>query len=71
MNYKCMDDDELQDNTCKGVCRILLSAPVRLLVILILGEALISAVFKLAGVAVPEFCLSLFLIGFICLSCLD
>ncbi|KAL8608160.1 hypothetical protein ACOMHN_016615 [Nucella lapillus] len=36
MNYKCMDEDELQDNTGRGVCRILLSAPVRLMVILIL-----------------------------------
>lgn len=36
MNYKCMDTDELQDHTCKGIGRILLSAPVRLLVILVL-----------------------------------
>ncbi|XP_076454648.1 rhomboid-related protein 2-like [Babylonia areolata] len=36
MNYKCMDQDELEDNTCKGICRILLSAPVRLMVILVL-----------------------------------
>ena len=39
MNYRCMDQDELEDNTCKGICRILLSAPVRLIVILVLGES--------------------------------
>ncbi|KAK7094963.1 rhomboid-related protein 2-like [Littorina saxatilis] len=36
MNYKCMDPEELEDNTCKGIGRILLSAPVRLMVILVL-----------------------------------
>ena len=42
MNYRCMDEDELLDNGCKGVRRFLLSAPARLVVILFLGEAFIS-----------------------------
>lgn len=36
MNYKCMDPDEIEDNVACGLSRILLSAPVRLLIILIL-----------------------------------
>lgn len=36
MNYKCMDQDEMEDNMCRGICRIVLSAPVRLAVILML-----------------------------------
>ena len=36
MNYKCMDPDEIEDNVCCGMSRILLSAPVRLAIILIL-----------------------------------
>ncbi|CAL1534822.1 unnamed protein product [Lymnaea stagnalis] len=36
MNYKCMDPAELEDNVCCGISRILLSAPVRLAIILLL-----------------------------------
>ncbi|BFZ20276.1 hypothetical protein BsWGS_23315 [Bradybaena similaris] len=36
MNYKCLDPEEMQDNACCGICRVLLSAPVRLAIILIL-----------------------------------
>ncbi|XP_005093059.1 rhomboid-related protein 2 [Aplysia californica] len=36
MNYRCMDPDELDDDMCCGISRILLSAPVRLAIILIL-----------------------------------
>ncbi|KAK3781434.1 hypothetical protein RRG08_019060 [Elysia crispata] len=36
MNYRCLDPQELEDNVCCGFCRILLSAPVRLAIILIL-----------------------------------
>ncbi|XP_055898545.1 rhomboid-related protein 2-like isoform X2 [Biomphalaria glabrata] len=36
MNYKCLDPNEMQDNVCFGIGRILLSAPVRLAIILLL-----------------------------------
>ena len=38
MNYNCMDDEEIEDDVCLGLRRIILSAPVRLMVILFLGE---------------------------------
>lgn len=38
MNYKCLDPEEMQDNVCCGISRVLLSAPVRLAIILILGK---------------------------------
>ncbi|PVD22469.1 hypothetical protein C0Q70_18283 [Pomacea canaliculata] len=36
MNYKCMDQEELEDNTVKGIGRILCSAPVKLAFLLFL-----------------------------------
>ncbi|KAH9500713.1 Rhomboid- protein 2, partial [Bulinus truncatus] len=36
MNYKCLDPDEMENNICCGIGRVLLSAPVRLAIILLL-----------------------------------
>lgn len=36
MNYRCMDPLELEDNMCGGFSRLLLSAPIRLAIILLL-----------------------------------
>lgn len=45
MNYKCMDSNELEDNVCCGIARVLLSAPVRLAIILLLGKKIMLYIF--------------------------